>query len=80
MIKLRRMTWGRQVGQMGEKGNAYRMVVEKSEREKPLGRSSHRWAANIKMDLSGGMVSIYLTQDNDRWRTLVNTLMNLQAL
>jgi hypothetical protein len=44
------------------------------------GRPRHRWEDNIKMDLQefgcGGMDWIYLTQDRDRWRALVNTVMN----
>jgi hypothetical protein len=36
---------------MGEKRNAYRILTGKPERKRPLGRSRHRWADNIKMDL-----------------------------
>jgi hypothetical protein len=37
---------------MGEKRNVYRLLVEKPERKRPLGRPRHRWMDNIKMDLS----------------------------
>ena len=50
-------------------------------RERPLGRSRHRWEDNIKMDLQGvgcgGMDWIELVQDRDRWRALVTAVMNL---
>jgi hypothetical protein len=36
---------------MGEKRNAYRILVGKSERKGPVGRPRHRWVNNIKMDL-----------------------------
>jgi len=43
----------------------------------------HRWEDNIKMDLQevecGGMDWIKLAQDRDRWRALVNVVMNLQV-
>jgi len=49
----------------------------------PFGRPRHMWKDNITMDLQevgcGGMQSIYLTQDRDRWRALVNVVMNLQV-
>ena len=58
----------------------YRGLVGKPEEKEPLGRPRHRWE-NSKMDLQevgcGGMDWIELTQDRDRWRTLVNAVMNL---
>jgi hypothetical protein len=49
MIKSRRMRWARHVARMGEKRNAYRILVGKPERKRPLGR--RRRGDNIKMDL-----------------------------
>jgi hypothetical protein len=57
--------------------------VGKPEEKKPLGRHRHRWKDNIKMYLQevgcGGMDCIDLTQDRDRWRALVNAVMNLRV-
>jgi hypothetical protein len=66
---------------MGAKRNRYRILVGKPEGERPLGRTRHRWVDNIKMDLGeigwGGMDWIYLAQNRDQWRALVNTVMKL---
>ena len=55
----------------------------KSEGKRPLGRSRGRWEDNIKMDLQavgcGGVDWIDVAQDRDRWRALVNAVMNLQV-
>jgi hypothetical protein len=50
---------------MGEKRNAYRILVENPEEKRPLGRPRHRWVDNIKIDLreigwDGGIGSIGL--------------------
>jgi hypothetical protein len=51
MIKSRRMRWAGYVARIGEKRNAYRILVGKPEGKRPLGRPSRRWVDNIKMDL-----------------------------
>jgi hypothetical protein len=55
----------------------------KPEGKRPLGRPRHRWEDNIKMDLQevgcGGMHWMGLAQDRDRWRALVNAVMNLRV-
>jgi hypothetical protein len=50
-IKSRRMRWAGHVARMGEKRNAYRILVGKSEGRRPLGRPRRRWVDNIKMAL-----------------------------
>jgi hypothetical protein len=69
---------------MGEKRNAYRYVlVEKPEGKRPLGRPKRSWLDNIKMDLievgRGDVYWIGLAQDRDRWRALVNPVLNLRV-
>jgi hypothetical protein len=61
---------------MGEKRNAYRILVGK-----PEGRPRRRWVDNIKMDLGeigwDGVDWVDLPQDRDHWRALVNMVINL---
>jgi hypothetical protein len=65
-----------------EKRNAYRNLVRKPERNRPLGRLKSRWEDNIKMDVReircGDIDWIDLAQDRDQWNALVNTVMNLR--
>ena len=55
----------------------------KPEVKKPFGRPRHRWEDNIKMDIQevgcGGIDWIELARDRDRWRALVNAVMNLRV-
>jgi hypothetical protein len=68
---------------MGEKRTAYRILVGKPERKTPLGRTRRRWVDSIKMDLReigwDDMDWIDLAQDRNRWRALVNTVINFQV-
>jgi hypothetical protein len=68
---------------MGEKRNAYRLLVGKPEGKRPLGRSRRRWVNNIRMDLGevgcGDVDWIGLAQNRNRWRALVNPVLNLQV-
>jgi hypothetical protein len=81
IIKSRRMRWAGHVALMGEKRNAYRLLVGKPKGKRPLGRPRRRWVDNIKMDLGevgcGDVGWIGLTQDRNRWRALVNSVLNL---
>jgi hypothetical protein len=51
MIKSRRMRWRGLVARIGERRNAYRILVGKPEGMRPLGRQRRRWVDNIIMDL-----------------------------
>jgi len=51
VIKSRRMRWAGNVARMGEKRGVYRVLVEKPEGTRPLGRPRRRWVDNIRMDL-----------------------------
>jgi hypothetical protein len=68
---------------MGEGRGVYRDLVGKPERMRPLGISWRRWEDNIKMDLQEvgcvGVDWLDLAQDRDRWRALVNAVMNLRV-
>jgi hypothetical protein len=68
---------------MGEERGAYWILVGRPEGRRPLGRPRRRWEDNIKMDIGevgwGGMNWIELAQDRDRWRALVNAVMNLRV-
>jgi hypothetical protein len=81
MMKLRKMRLAANVARMGEKRNAYRLLVGKPEGKSLLGRPRRRWVANIKKDLGeiewGGVDWIGVAQDRDMWRALVNLVMNL---
>jgi hypothetical protein len=83
MIKSRRMRWAWHVTRVGEKTNAYRILVGKPEGKRPLGRSRRRWEDNIKIDLRepgwDGVDWIDLAQVRDQWKALVNTVKNLRV-
>jgi hypothetical protein len=77
------MRWAKHVAGMREKSNLYRLLAGKPEGKRPLGRPSHKWVDNIKMDLGevgwGDVDWIDLAQDRDRWRTVVNAVMNIRV-
>jgi hypothetical protein len=83
IIKSRRMRWADHVARMGEKRNAYRLLVRKPEGKAPLGRPRSMWVDNINMDLGevgwGDVDWIGLAKDRNRWRAPVNSVLNLRV-
>jgi hypothetical protein len=83
IIKSRRMGWSDHVARMGEKRIAYRLLVGKPEGKGPLGRPRRRWVDNIRMDLAevgwGDVDWIGLAKDRNRWKVLVNSVLNLRV-
>ena len=83
VIKSIRMRWAGHVARMGEGRGVYRVLVGKPEVKRPLGRPRRRCEDNIKMDLQEVgcrcMGWIELAQDRNRWRTLVDAVMNLRV-
>jgi hypothetical protein len=83
VIKARRMSWAGHVVRMGEVRGAYNILVGRPEGRRPLGRPRRRWEDNTKMDLREigfrDVDWIHWAQDRDRWRALVNTVMNLRV-
>ena len=80
VIKLRRMRWAGHVARMGERKGVHRIFVEKPDGKRPFSRTRRRWEDNIKMDIQdvgcGSMEKIELARYRDRWRALVNAVMN----
>jgi hypothetical protein len=68
---------------MGEDRGVHRVLVEKPEGKRPLGRPRCTWEDNIKMDLhevGGGLGDwMELAQNRDRWRALVGTVRDFRV-
>jgi hypothetical protein len=77
------MRWEGHVARLGEKRNACRLLVGKPEGKSQLGRPRRSWVDNIRMDLVevrwGDVDWIGLVQDRDRWRALVNSVLNTRV-
>jgi hypothetical protein len=89
VIKTRRTRWaghGARMGEEregGERRGVYRVLVGRLEGKRPLGRPRRRWEDNIKLDLReigiDGSNWIRWAQDRVKWRTFLNTVMNLRV-
>jgi hypothetical protein len=68
---------------MGENRNSYRLVVGKPEGKMPLRRPRLKWLDTTRNDLGevgwGDVDLIGLTQDRNRWRAIVNSVLNRQV-
>jgi hypothetical protein len=77
------MRWEGHVARIGEKRDAFRLLVEKPKGKRPLGRQRRRWVDNIRMDLGevgwGDVDWIGLAQDRKRWRARVNSVLNIRV-
>jgi hypothetical protein len=77
------MRWTGHVAKMGQKRNAYRLLLGRPEGKRPLRRPRCRWVDNIRMDLGevgwGDVNWIGLTKDRNRWRALMNSVLNLRV-
>ena len=81
MIKSR-IGWDGHVAGMRERREAHRVLVEKPEGKRPLGRHRRKWKDNIKIDLQEvgwGIEWIYLALDRDTWQALVNVVINIRV-
>jgi hypothetical protein len=82
--KSRRMRWAVHVARMGEERKVYKVLVGKPEGKRSLGRPRRRWEDGFRTDLReiglGCVDWIRLAQDRDRWRAVVNAVMNLRVL
>jgi hypothetical protein len=71
------------VAWIGDEKGIYKFLVGKPEVKRPLRRPRRKWEDNIRMDLQkvgcGGLDWIGMAQDRDRWRAIVNPVINLRV-
>jgi hypothetical protein len=78
MTTSRRMRWAGQVARMGEKGNAWGLLMGILERKRPLRRPIRSKVDNLVIGW-GGMDWTHVAQGRGQWKTLVNTVMDFKV-
>jgi hypothetical protein len=82
-VRSRRMRCTGHMAHAVERRGAYRVLVRRPEGKRPLRRPRRRWKNNIKLYLQevgwGDMDWMYLAEVRDRWRAIVNAVMNLRV-
>jgi hypothetical protein len=82
-MKAKSMRWAGHVAQMGKNRDAYRLLVGKPEGKRSLRRPRRTWLDNIRIDVVevgwGDVTCINLAQDRDRWKDLLNPVLNLRV-
>ena len=73
------MRWAGHVARVKERRGVYKVLVVKPEGKRPLGRTRCGWEDNIQEVGCDGMDWVELAQDRNRWRALVNAVMNLRV-
>ena len=83
MKKSRIIRWSGHVAIKGKRRVVNRVLVGKPGGKGPLAKPSRRWEDNIKMALQDvgcrGMDWMELAQDRDRWRVVVNAVINIRV-
>ena len=82
-LKSRRLRWAGHVEHMEESRSAYRVLVGKPERKRPLERQRFSWEDNIEMNFremgcnAGDWID--LAQDREQWQACIRVVMNLRV-
>jgi hypothetical protein len=75
IMKSRKMRWAGRVARMGEKRNAYRLLVGKPEGKRPLRRPRRRWVDYIRMDL----LEVGWDWSGSGWEQVESSVLNLRV-